>query len=250
MDIKLIINKLPYHTIFDKQSIREVVHGIYPDYNEHSMDWLIKKLKAEKLMESAGKGKYIRVGTSVMGKPAYTYRHSAEYLNVEKRIANEFPFVTFQMWEFIQFNEFVNHQISKNILVVEVESMLEDAVFEFLRDKHPHVLFCPNMDEFYRYRGGDDTIVILKLISEAPRPVENHSSPLENLLVNLFTNKFPGKLIPRSEYQAIFEESFSKYMINEAKLFRYAKRRNNDVKIKRFIEENTGICLLVNKENS
>lgn len=40
----------------------------------------------------------------------------------------------FQMWELIQFNEFLNHQIAKNIIVVEVENMLEDSVFDTLRE--------------------------------------------------------------------------------------------------------------------
>lgn len=241
VDIKNFTSRLPYDTVFDKQQFREMVCSIFPDYKEYSVSWLIKKLKEEKVLVSVGKGKYIRQEARGRKKRVYKYMHSDEYLDVEKSITQEFPLVTFQMWELIQFNEFVNHQLSKNILIVEVENMLENAVFEYLRDQYMHVLFCPDIDEFYRYRSEETTIVILKLVSEAPKPIENHSSPLEKLLVDLFTNKFAGKLIQRSEYRAILEDSFEKYLIDETKLFRYARRRNVDMQIREFIKENTKI---------
>lgn len=241
VDIKNFTSRLPYDTVFDKQQFREIVRSIFPDYKEYSISWLLNKLKEEKVLVSVGKGKYIRQEAQGKEKRVYKYMHSDEYFDVEKSITQEFPLVTFQMWEFIQFNEFVNHQLSKNILIVEVENMLENAVFEYLRDQYMHVLLCPGIDEFYRYRSEETTIVILKLVSEAPKPTENHSSPLEKLLVDLFTNKFAGKLIQRSEYRAILEDSFKKYLIDETKLFRYARRRNVDIQIREFIKENTKI---------
>lgn len=249
MNMKKIIKKLPSDTVFDKQQFREIVKSVFPDYKEYSINWLLQKLKEEKEVISVGKGKYITREKKTCKKNIYRYVHSEEYLDVEQSIVQEFPLVNFQMWEFIQFNEFVNHQFSKNILVVEVENMLENVVFEFLRERFRNVLFCPNIDDFYRYRSEEVTIVILKLVTEAPKPTEEHASPLEKLLVDLFTNKFAGKLIQRSEYQAIMEDSFEKYYIDETKLFRYARRRHVDTKMKRFIEENTKILPMTNGKN-
>lgn len=246
MNIDAIKKNLPIDTAFDKQQFRDIVHSTFPNYKEYSINWLLRKLKEEKELISIGKGKYITGERQDREKNNYKYLHSEEYLDVEQSIVQEFPLVKFQMWEFIQFNEFVNHQISKNILVVEVENMLENAVFEFLRERFQQVLFCPNIDDFYRYRG-ELTIVVLKLVTEAPKPVEGHSSPLEKLLVDLFTKKFTGKLIQRSEYQAIMEDSFEKYYIDETKLFRYARRRHVDTKMKKFIEEKTKIMPMTNR---
>ena len=53
---------------------------------------------------------------------------------MEEKITDRYPLLEFQMWELIQFNEFLNHQIAKNIIVVEVENMLEDSVFDTLRE--------------------------------------------------------------------------------------------------------------------
>ena len=45
--------------------------------------------------------------------------------------------------------------------------------------------------------------------------------------------------VSESEYVAIFDGAFTRYVIDESCLFRYAKRRAADIKIKRFIKEKT-----------
>ena len=171
-------------------------------------------------------------------KELYTYNHSYEYLEVEEKITDRYPLLEFQMWELIQFNEFLNHQIAKNIIVVEVENMLEDSVFDTLRELYPNVFISPRIEQYHRYKGKEDNIVVLKLISETPKPRDGHSSILEKLLVDLFSNKFTGRLIERSEYPAIFEDAFSKYYLDESKMFRYVRRRNVESQIKEFMKEN------------
>lgn len=244
MDIRKSICEIPYGVIFEKQEFRNVVRNISPGYKEYSINWLLQQLKEENAIAAVGKGKYVRIKKGSVEKEIYSFPHSSEYLEIERSITEKFPLLTFQMWEFIQFNEFVNHQISKNIFMIEVEHMLEEAVFEFLRSRYSHVLFCPKVDEYFRYKGEEETLVVLKLVSEAPRAMNGHSSPLEKLLVDLFTGKLTGKLLQKSEYKAIFEDSFSKYRIDETKLFRYARRRNVEKEIRKFIKEQTDIVLI------
>ncbi|MDE7204369.1 MAG: hypothetical protein K2O91_21295 [Lachnospiraceae bacterium] len=100
-------------------------------------------------------------------------------------------------------NEFVNHLFGKNTIFVEVENMCEVPVFEMLHERFPDVLFCPDKDMYYRQWGNDDTVVVQKLISEAPGPAAGHSAPLEKLLVDLFSKKLTGKLVSRRQGQCI-----------------------------------------------
>ena len=62
-------------------------------------------------------------------------------------------------------------------------------------------------------------------------------------MVDLFVNKFTGHLIEKSEYPAILEETFHKYYLDETKMFRYARRRNVEARMKTFIRQETGIKL-------
>ena len=45
-------------------------------------------------------------------------------------------------------NEFVNHQIARNTIIVDVENMLDDTIFNLLFDKYSHVLYSPSSDEY------------------------------------------------------------------------------------------------------
>lgn len=234
MEYKDIMDYFYTNETFDKKQFRSVVREINPGYSESSVNWLLSRLKKENMIISAGHGKYERLA-EIVTKTDYNYDHSDVYLDIEKQIMDEYPLVTFQMWEIIQFNEFINHQFAKNLIVVEVENMLDETVFQMLHNKYPFVLYSPDMNYYYLHKGDDITIVVLKLISEAPKPRVGHSSPLEKLLVDIFTNKFTGHLIEKSEYPAIMEDVFQKYYLDETKMFRYARRRNVETKIKSFI---------------
>ena len=140
-------------------------------------------------------------------------------------------------------NEFVNHLLAKNTIFVEVENMLDESVFNLLFERYPHVLHNPDIEEYYKY-AGDETIVVRKLISEAPPAFGQHrQASLEKLLVDLFGRGISGSILSRSEYRAIYEDSFHKYNINQAKLFRYARRRGVEKTIRDFIREETRIML-------
>ena len=242
MDQEAVLKCFCSGKYFDKDQFRKAVHTLNPEYAEASISWLLEKLKKENRIIAVGRGEYQCVPEAVKKKP-YMYIHSEEYQDIEKRIVEKYPLIEFQMWELIQFNEFINHQIAKNLILVEVENMLEDTVFHALHEEYPYVLYSPSMEYYYRHKGEENTIVVLKLISEAPRPREGHSSPLEKLLVDLFVNKFTGHLIEKSEYSAIMEESFRKYYLDETKMFRYARRRNVESRMKKFICQETKIQL-------
>ena len=242
MDMKDIIKHLPVDESFTKQQFSNKVRETNADYSDSSVSWLLSELKREQRIASIGRGVYIRV-TEESGKREYNYDHLEAYLEIEQAVSREFPLIEFQMWEMYQMNEFVNHLFGRNTIFVEVENMCEASVFEMLHERFPDVLFCPSKDMYYRQRGNDDTIVVQKLVSEAPKPVIGHSAPLEKLLVDLFSKKLTGRLVSRSEYQGIYEDAFSRYSIDETKLFRYARRRHLETEIKTFLKEKTNVEL-------
>lgn len=173
----------------------------------------------------------------------YSYDLSDKAKEISTVIHKEYPLVDFQVWELYQMNEFVNHLIAKNTVFIEVENPLDESIFNLLFEKYPHVLFNPSIEEYYKY-AGNITIVVQKLISEAPPSLgEYRQVSLEKLLVDLFVRGISGKLISRSEYHAIYEDSFKKYNINLAKMFRYARRRGNKQIIIDYICNETNIKL-------
>ena len=244
MNAATVLPHLPTEEIFNKNVFREIVHSIYPDCSEASINWMLVTLRKQGSLASAGTGKYYRIAQDMPAKKQYSYPHSEEYLELEKDITESYPLVNFQMWELIQMNDFVNHQIAKNVIFIEVESMLVDTLYEMLHEKYPYAMIQPDTDTFYKQRSPETDIVVQKLLTEAPSPNNGHSSPLEKLLVDLLSKKLPGNLIERSEYPRIYDDIFRKYLIDETRMFRYAKRRNLYDSLLSFIETQTDVKLM------
>ncbi len=180
---------------------------------------------------------------AVSDKKDYSYALSDTAKEISSAVQTQFPFVDFQIWELYQMNEFANHQMTKNIIFVEVKNILDKSVFNQLFEIYPHALLNPSADEYGKY-AVDETIVVRRLISEAPPFFGDYrQASLEKLLVDLFGRGIAGVIISRSEYRTIYEDAFQKYNINLAKLFRYARRRGIEKTIQRFICEETDITL-------
>ena len=230
--------------VFDKKSFRDAVRESDPGCSEASISWMLVTLRKQGILASAGFGKYYVVLDVSSHKKEYQYPHSREYMDIEKTISDRFPLICFQMWELIQMNDFVNHQIAKNVIIVEVENMLTDTVYDLLRENHPYTMLQPDIDAFYIQRGPGTDIVVQKLLTEAPSPGENHSCVPEKILVDLLSKKLSGCLIQRSEYHWIYDEIFRKYKIDETKMLRYARRRNLYDTLLDFLNTQTDVKLL------
>lgn len=238
-----IIPHLP-SGIFDKASFINTVMSVSPGCSGTTIDWMLHSLRTQGLLGSAGAGRYYLESDATAGRKKYSFPHSPEYLEIENKISGTYPLISFQMWELIQMNDFVNHLIAKNVIFIEAEGMLVDTVFELLHKDYPYAMFQPDTETFFRQRAPETDIVVQKLLSEAPSPDDRHSCKIEKLIVDLFSKRLSGRLIERSEYRRIVEDVFLKYNINETRLFRYARRRNLYDEIVSFITKQTDVKLL------
>jgi len=190
-------------------------------------------------------GAIVRVGRNAYCVPAkgmsqYEYRYSNISNDVAGVIKDNHPYLEFLIFELFQLNEFVNHQLAHNIIFVYVESELMDFIFDTLKEAYPgKVLKNPTLEIFHQY-WVDNMIVVTKMITEAPKGRQQKwHTRIENILVDLMTVSLLQESISESEYAAIFEGAFTRYVVDESCLFRYARRRAADKKIKRFIKEKT-----------
>ncbi len=242
MKIEEIENLLKPNMQITKKEYEKLAYQLNPECSQDTIYWQLRRLQQRGVIKKTGRGIYI-VCDKEKKKWEYDYEHSGLMKEIVKRIEKEYPLVDFQVWEFIQLNEFVNHLIAKNVLFIEVEHMLEESIFNMLSEYYPRVLLCPEQEVFDTYFL-ENMIVVQRLLTEAPKPIQQTKSCcLEKILVDLFSNKLTGQLIQGAEYPMVFEEAFRKFYIDEKKMMRYARRRNLEVKIKKFIEEETDIKL-------
>ncbi len=226
------------YSSFTIQELMEAIHEETIDIGRSTIYSILKKKCDSGEISRMSRGHFVK-----SSRKSYSYELTDTARGIAAMIQENYPLVDFQIWELYQMNEFVNHLLAKNTVFVEVETVLDESIFNLLFDHYSHVLLNPDIEEYYKY-AGDETIVVRKLISEAPAPFGSYrQASLEKLLVDLFGRGISGSILSRSEYRAIYEESFQKYNINQAKLFRYARRRGVEKTIRDFISEETHIIL-------
>ena len=176
----------------------------------------------DKIIQRVSRNQYTlyREGTA---KNDYSAIESGEGVAVKSFLAKQFPLLDYAVWETYALNEFLNHQLARNHIFVEVEKPLEESVFAALRKWTNHtVLLKPSGNDLYLY-SGDLTIIVTTLTSEAP--IVGHEIRIEKLLVDLYANKLVSQIISAGEIPNIFAVAFSRYNINRSALLRYARRR-------------------------
>ena len=203
----------------------------------------------KKVEELVKNGQIIRVGRNVYSLPdnkrlAYEYKYSELAEEVAQEIAQQYPYVNFSIFEFVQLNDFVNHLIAHNVIFLSVEAEIMDFVFETLRDKYPgKVLINPTVEINHQY-WSDNMIVLGKLTTEAPKGQKaSWHTRLEKMLVDIMAEPLLLASISRAEYPHIYVDAFDRYIVDENGLFRYASRRKVTKKIKELIRKETDIVL-------
>lgn len=239
--VSFLKNKEP----FGRKEIFQVLEEQYKGLSQASY-----KLKMQRLLES---GQIARAGRNLYcipdnQMPVYCYGYSEFAIKIQEIINEKHPFLEYRIFELVQMNEFLNHQIAHNTIFVFVEADLGDFVFETLKEKFPgKILLNPSVKEYHLY-WQDDLIIVGKLPTEAPKgkKVAWHTCP-EKMLVDMTAEKVIKTTFSEAEYPDVLEQAFQKYIIDESQMFRYAKRRHVKDDILKIIHSQTTIKLRTEK---
>ena len=147
----------------------------------------------KKVEDMVNAGEIVRVGRNRYCLPdgkQQVYRHDYSELakEVASHIEEQYPYLDFTIFEFIQMNDFVNHLVAHNVIFLSVEPDVMEFVFDSLKEKYPgKVLINPTVDIYHQY-WSDNMIVIVKLTTEAPKgQIKKWHTRLEKLLVDIMS---------------------------------------------------------------
>lgn len=242
MNKHAVIRKLPDGTC-TRQQILHAARIVEPSFKETQLRNLMGTLRNSRLIVRVGRNQYQKVGKEPK-KSVFSgvYSHAAQ--QVIEHMQKQFPLLSYRVWELSWLNEFFNHQLAHNQIIVEVEKDGCDYVFSSLVEKFPgRVLLRPRAQEIVHY-GIDDGIIIDRLVTDAPKSDgEPYQVPLEKLIVDLFANK--NLMLSKGDYPSAIEMMFSKYRIDQVSMLRYARRRNKVKDVFGFLRGKTTIELMV-----
>jgi hypothetical protein len=242
MDCKMLMEKINKQT-FNRTDIFHAAVSIKKDFKETLMRNLIEELQKNGYIRRIARNEYIRE-SEASEKEEYRGMYSATALNLLEQVERSYPYLNYQIWELMWLNEFTNHLLARNIICLEVENDGCEFVYSTLSPSYTGKILLKPSEKELEYYSVDDGIIINRLVSEAPSSAKNsHQPALEKIIVDLFANKLLIGIISRGDYSDILERMFSKYQIDQKKMFRYARRRNKGDEIARYIRENTRIEL-------
>jgi len=133
----------------------------------------------------------------------------------------------------------MSEQLLKYYLVIEVEKETSESVFDSMTDVSKKVFLNPTEEIFTRYISNfNDVIIVKSLISECPTSEYDgvKIASLEKLLVDCIADQ-ELCAAQKDEIHLIFKNARDKYSVNESKLRRYARRRNQVEKIDKLLSK-------------
>ena len=243
--INEIVIELPAGKVFSRELIKKIYKEKFGELKDSTFNWILYNMCNDKLIRRIGHNLFRLYDIETL-YTEYFYQGSFEIQTIKKLINDKYPLVDYCIWETILLNEFLNHQLAKNTIFVEVEKGFEITIFEFIKQElSVPVLLKPERESLLLY-SGDITVAVLTLVSGSPTSKnESRHVAVEKVLIDLFANKYIEDIISRGEYSKIFEEVFSKYSVNEKAMFRYAGRRGKEKAVKDYISNNTKIKLSI-----
>lgn len=158
----------------------------------------------------------------------YTPLISSKMKSIYNKIKKEYPYVNLCIWNTSFLNEFMVHQPGRLFLILEGEKEVLQSLFYYIKEMNQPVFIEPTNDILDKYVPADKQAIIIKrLVSEAPVLKINgfNTISLEKMLVDVYCNDVPFSAHQGAEMRTIFSEVFTKYVVNNKQMLRYAKRR-------------------------
>lgn len=203
--------------------------------SENSAQWMIHDLMKE--------GKIVREGydsysSSERQLPSYIPAYSEISRHLIRHISKQFSLVSFTVIETQLLNEFLNQQIAQNTIFLQAEKGSSSFVFrELQKEQKLYCLYKPSRQDF-EYLWKKNCIIVYDRISESPLNREHpHDVTAEKLIVDLYCDRYLKNSYAYSEYSSILRQIRNHYRLNEAGLYRYARRRNKEKEIRAIMEK-------------
>lgn len=221
--------------IFTRNDLFEALQKENPELNYNSFKWIISELIEKHLIYRIDYNSYSQ--SRDVTNRIYTPLYSENVRKLKQMIEEEYPLADFCLFESYLLNEFLNHQIANNTIIVQMEKELGGFLFDFLLEEYEgRVLYKPDKESLQRY-WNENCIIIVDRVSEAPKDKQNpHDMTIEKLLVDIFAEPVIRNLFSPSEYPDMVEIIMERYYVDDKKMLRYAKRRNAVEKVRKYLK--------------
>jgi len=250
VEISKIKESFPDGSIVDYKTLSRFILENFENKREKNIGFYIFDLVKDNVIYQLNNGMY-----KLSSKKIFRMEIPESIISYMEPISLEYPEVEICVWESNVFNQFMEMQLFKNQIYIEVEKGFETLVFEkLLKSVEFTILLKPDFEEINKYSFLENVVIIKSLLNKAPTNrkrfakrfgfnVNYHgnqnsiSTPkIEKLLVDVFTDS-NLYFIGDNERNNFYTNALKTYVVNFKTLFSYARNRNKKEFIENYIKD-------------
>jgi hypothetical protein len=233
-----LLDCLHVNHVYDRQTILNLARSINQSFKKDSLSWILSQYLTEGKLQKSGRNIYLK-GSPNLSKQFFDYTLSDNASDLESKIRKQYPKIRFVIYETSILNQSLNHLRSSNYIIISVEKDYETTIFEYIQEVNGFNVFINPSRKIIGLYIKNGSIVIDRLGSEYPinRSNETRCSS-EGLIVDLLRNKMIDYMISEVEKAEFIKEVETYYFIDYNRMYRYARRRNCETKIRSITQSN------------
>lgn len=208
--------------IFSRNDLVDLIREHQPGISPSNLNWTVREVLTRSGIRGMGRGIYQK-SEKIEFRPEYTPFTS----EVSKYLLSQFPQIVPVIWNTRILNNYAQHLLFNSYIIIEVDKYLIEPIFDKLMDRFKNVFIDPSEDILWRYAKSDETIVVKKLISQAPllKFRDFRTISLEKLIVDLHSKDAALAPLTGHETLTIVQAIFQMHLIRFDRMMRYAGRR-------------------------
>ena len=230
-----VLDRIDDKKTYCHKELMDELRMLKTDLSDSTYHWAISGLVRDGVLTRQGYNSYSLTSNHPKVEYVPIYSDTAEELI--RIISEKYPYVQFTVFETVLMNEFLNHLIAQNTVFIQVEKESSIYVFRFLQEQGMrNVMYKPSEKEFNLY-WSKDCVIVTDMISEAPiRADMPHHIMLEKMLVDMSADKLIAATFSKAELSDVYEQAQSRYLLDKVRMLRYARRRNRQDVLLKYLE--------------
>jgi len=220
-------NKYAQGTI-SKEELFNLYNIIYINNNYKTFENMISILKQYEIITNYTNNNYM-----IVKNAPYKFKEQKEIKKINNLILKEYKDIKTIVWSTNILNEFTQHYIMNNLIIVETEKFAKDLIITLLKEKlmKNYTIITDNIynENKNMFLNNENLIIVKSLNSRAPleRNIKGALEPtIEKIMIDIYKDKL-YEFVQGKELEYIYTNIFENYSINFKKLYSYAKDRGD-----------------------
>ena len=210
--------------IYSTKDLMNLILKSNPEYKSSSLYNKIEEMENNGEITRVGKTQYVFAKRKCFNNEIESNIAKKVDRLIKNNYSSDFEYVIYETTTTL--NQFLNHLINRNVIILEVNKFFLEHVFNTLKDAgYKSVLINPNKEYVFRYVG-DGSIILLPLISKSPIDKKHKRITIEKLTVDMICSTTLNCFYEGAELPDIIKDILFNYKVRYDTLRNYAKRRH------------------------